>query len=551
MNLEDRIRSQGKAKMDTFTPSPDLDDRIVTTTNRRIRQRQQRARAGLAAGVAAIAIGGIVLVNRPNTDVTIIPTTDPVTVTTVSPPGTDPGATSTPSVLTPPPAAVAGSDRYFEVDFAATPTMATERLLDGTEVRSFTVGVRHERATMADGSVVQLGDPALDVGTSRWPDPCTNSSLLDSTTKELPFIASGLTAARHIAVAEGTLYGVRDVCPEGTTWGDTGTAWELFLLTTDGSPVQTLYREAASFHPRFESPNSPTEMHVSPDGSWILTSAQYGEGFEWTARHAANGFQALKLPDSCLKLVQPAVIDSTHLAIGCMAAEEDFSFRVMVVDSSASVVWSTIVPGGATVGSHLSLAALPTDAASAVIIASRSQGSDPDVKPIVSRIDASGSTDLATADGNVRLAWTLAELRVEEASGDSVAEQPDPGNDVPTLAISNLPDGSVDKVLITDANGSVSEQAIPVDASVGQLYDAAVGPFDVLYVSQIDDPIVAESIVPYTVIAYRFVDGQFQEAQRWPMKWSCADCTLPVIGPDGVNRVGGFDDGPIPLLGTS
>jgi hypothetical protein len=67
MNLEDRIRSQGRATMQTFSPSPDLQNRVITHTERRIRQRRQAAVGVIVGSSALLLVFGVILVNQNST----------------------------------------------------------------------------------------------------------------------------------------------------------------------------------------------------------------------------------------------------------------------------------------------------------------------------------------------------------------------------------------------------------------------------------------------------------------------------------------------------
>jgi hypothetical protein len=88
-SLHDRIRAEGRATMLGFSPTANLDDRIIAHAHYRARQRRQRAAAALGTGVVAITIGGTVLMTRndpatfvagsTDTEVRFASTTPPVT----------------------------------------------------------------------------------------------------------------------------------------------------------------------------------------------------------------------------------------------------------------------------------------------------------------------------------------------------------------------------------------------------------------------------------------------------------------------------------------
>jgi hypothetical protein len=64
MNIDDRIRQEGRAALNTFNPSPDIRERIARRTTERARQRRQLAAGGLVATIAVLGIGGFVALNR-------------------------------------------------------------------------------------------------------------------------------------------------------------------------------------------------------------------------------------------------------------------------------------------------------------------------------------------------------------------------------------------------------------------------------------------------------------------------------------------------------
>jgi hypothetical protein len=571
-NLHERIRSEGRAKLQTFSPSPELGGRIVTQTRARIRRRRQRGIAAMSAGIAALVVGGIVVL-RPQPQRTVSPAVDSVAVTTITDdlaptltqlPTTTAEIATDPSAPTPAPSGLPNS--FFTVDYFT--YGATERALDGTVVRTFGVSPTPVAAElMPNGWTVALGD-SLSLPT-RYVVPdigrCTNFTLrADRGNGEFTELHPDLPSARHIAIANGMLYAIRDVCPGGTVWGDPNTGWSLDAIdlnSPDVSPPKRLIFESAEASSGV-APSTVAELVVSPDGSraavWLL-----GEEYGWSV--SALDDQARPMPfDGCQISGRPTFLETHLIVVPC--SFDDGTIGVELTDAAGAPVEKYKVDGAVASAASASVFIDPANPAQPSMLVS-GMGRDPNERTTVSLVHHSEVTVIATDVRGVA-AWTLAELGLAEIGPASVPPETVPAepvgdegsiirydSELPGLpsnvvADSGMPEyvdsvamfsqfGSGTAVVVQPQSGWVTRvtpdgrtwrNMLPVDDPAGPIQDIGLGPErtdpdtggadPMLYVSRLNPDTDV-----YTLVAYGLSNDNelVNEFGRWETTWTCQE----------------------------
>ncbi len=250
MSLEDQIHNTGEHFLGSFSPDPDLSERISQRVAGRARQRRQRAAAGLGAGVVVV-LGGLVALNvqrpggpgpaasgAPTSAVAEVPafvvsttalaspqvpapaTTLEVRDDDVLPASTQPPPTAAPSEaaeLTTVGAQAVASDPGGAVLYTAGagPESTSGRTLDpvtGEERATFTLGEPTSRPTpkVAAGSYVYSlvrSAPSSGAGTEADLDPCGQLPLSVDSASDGTAVAGAalpLRAAQLTISASGT-----------------------------------------------------------------------------------------------------------------------------------------------------------------------------------------------------------------------------------------------------------------------------------------------------------------------------------------------------------
>ena len=191
--------------------------------------------------------------------------------------------------------------RAFDPDFDAPTEYVAVRLVeaqfddvrrlapDGTDlgshadVASFVDDRLPEGARLADGR--RLEPARYGRGTAR----CVN----DAVTIDGELLHPDLNAARAVnATPDGIVIAARDVCPDGATWGDPGTRWELVRVDfrQPAPEVEVLLARAAD--PFADGERHSARMDgsvgvsaISPGGRLVaLSEFTGGERPEWTIR---------------------------------------------------------------------------------------------------------------------------------------------------------------------------------------------------------------------------------------------------------------------------
>lgn len=160
---------------------------------------------------------------------------------------------------------------------------------------------------------VDLGD-GRRIGLVPWGDlsgRCVNREIISIGSGPLVDAAKAIGAARSIAGNESGMVVVgRDVCPEGTRWGDDGTQFELvaYDLADSGStpvlldrrnadPDQILFDDGVSTVSAFGELMADS---VSPDGHFVgVRESTQIESHRWRVYSARGGDAALELSPSC------------------------------------------------------------------------------------------------------------------------------------------------------------------------------------------------------------------------------------------------------------
>ena len=461
-NMDDRIRTEGRAKLEAFSPSPELGSRIAAHTRARIRRRRRRSIAAMGAAMAALVVAGIVVL-RPQPQRSISPAADSATAAPVTAaPVTDDGVPSPPSVPTnteivatdpsgPALNSAAQPRSFVTVDYST--YAATERSLSGSVLRNFTVGYpATDFQTMPNGWVIALGDsgPLPTNNQLRDTPPCTNVALrADHGDGQFTDLHPDLSAARHIAIANGQLFAVRDVCPAGAGWGDPGTGWALEVIDLnplDVSPPVRILFESAVAAPGVAS-STVTNLVVSPDGfraAIELSGENYGWSLysledQWRVRSIENPAVRLDLGD-CRIAGRPAFLESQLIVVPCSYVDGTFGAAMTFADGI--IMWERKVEGSVAAQATVSVFVDEANPENPYVLVS-GIGTDPNVLTTVAMIHDRTATVLATDTVGVA-AWTLTDLGLEETgptiiSPDTVAPAPIPSDALVVRYDSELP----------------------------------------------------------------------------------------------------------------
>jgi hypothetical protein len=377
MDLEDRIRRAGTARRDDFRPANDLDARIIERVQHRMQVRRQRTAYGVSLGTVVVLAGGVYMAGqRSEPQVNAGDTVSPAVVVATS--------FTTSSELGPVATSSATTIRRDE------PTPTTGAVVTPTEAAT-TIAVAlfaELPATyfaVADGGVVELdtatGGVVREVPPSTPVEPevpavhggedvvelradadwvrerCTNEPLVlratDGSDEERP-VNAGLSGARLFALSldGSTLVAARDVCPEGATWGDPGTAWQLVQLdlSDDAASPVVVYEEAAGAG-AFQDPsgsviggNEALALRFSPDGEYLaMRRALSTEEFVWEVRPTADPSSVVfPAPGQCDDRMhgEPVFVGDEHVVLSYL----DCSAHVDLVDlESGTTEWSAEV----------------------------------------------------------------------------------------------------------------------------------------------------------------------------------------------------------------
>jgi hypothetical protein len=220
---------------------------------------------------------------------------------------------------------------------------------------------------LGDGTTVRLGGTRPD-------GRCINRPLIVSGAAQPEDVTAAIAAARSIAVtASGTLLATRDVCPDGSRWGDPDTFSELLAVdpTTTNPTVATLRTW----------PSDPDQIafddgtiviasgeytlgEVSPDRRYVTLREQYdSDAARWELLDLNDAATPLSPPSSCDDpgdiVGPPRFVDDDLVVVArvCASATDADSdqgsagdVRIEVIDltsgpSGSSIVWSKSIPG--------------------------------------------------------------------------------------------------------------------------------------------------------------------------------------------------------------
>lgn len=596
MNLEDRIRSQGRATMDTFTPSPDLDDRIITHTHRAIRRRRQRATAGLVASVAAVTLGGIVLVNRDTSTKTIDPidstvVSAPVVASTaVTPPATT-GTAEAPATTAAPlpdPVPVELPTSYFTANYAE--PSAREVDLDGTVIREIPV-VKPTTQTVrlpGGGRLVLEHDPFEP----SFGD-CINYPITDLETSA-PY--APIPAGRVITVANGgVVYVVRALCSASNSYD----GWELVISTPVGDTAPTGTVLASRREPTGTTPTIPVQLKVDATLGMIFTAHFEGDFLRWQILDLTGAEIAVGSPE-CAVYDEPAVVDSTHVALACHDLADGSRKPWVEMATREGTIWKLPIDGTGVDGRIRITAAPITPGATGEppLLVAFDQGFDTPATVVVIRDQAIENPLTTTLNGTA--AWTFEAFGLERADaapagtppvappGGNAAAKPGElldirwntplpalkatviadsgiglagGSDGPNglgptfawsefdqmgLGIATVVRNDHNEIAQVSATGQVTRSVVPANDAAGLVWDAATGPDGLLYVTR--RLAGTSGTATFTLIAYEPGDPA-KEVARWATTWECVEgfCGHPLFRADGVAGIDGFRY-PSPLL---
>ena len=186
---------------------------------------------------------------------------------------------------------------YFEID---------EFSADGVDMATLAetdVAQLFPRYTLGDGSTLTLDGP--------FPDGrCANQPLTRSADGSPGRLHPDLTEARSIGVtANGVVLAGRDVCPDGTRWGDAGTHWELVALDLTAADPSVDILQTREPDPAFVlfdngdvvlAVGEPTIDGVSPDGRYVALRESYNsEQWRWHVLDLEAPAQMLPIDSTC------------------------------------------------------------------------------------------------------------------------------------------------------------------------------------------------------------------------------------------------------------
>ena len=185
--------------------------------------------------------------------------------------------------------------------------------------------------TISDALTVNLDGPSAD-------GRCTNQSVVSVTDTGSSSLSAQLPAARSIAAgANGTIIATRDVCPDGTRWGDPDTRWELVTYdpnTPDVPPQVVFTRPSDPAAIQFDDGTvvyAAGEMRissVSPGGRSVgLQEAYNSEQAKWHLVDLAVPNSIKTLPSDCAIagdiVAPPRFIDTRTVVIARVCASLD------------------------------------------------------------------------------------------------------------------------------------------------------------------------------------------------------------------------------------
>lgn len=255
---------------------------------------------------------------------------------------------------------------YFEIDEFA-PDGATTRTFTAEEALGLI-----PRFELADGSTLTLAPEAQG--------RCDDSPLIRQSDESSGPLSDLLPAARSIGVTpDGVVIAARDVCPDGTRWGDPGTRWELvaFDPETSEAPEVLLTRQPDANQIQFDDgemviANGAMLIDgVSPDGRYIVLRDLYNiEQSKWHLLDRESPGEPLPVDSTCElagAIVGPPRFVGNDLVVVARLcatlhvanptpydAHGDGDVQVEAVDLNATapsqrIVWHSSVPG---VGAH-------------------------------------------------------------------------------------------------------------------------------------------------------------------------------------------------------
>lgn len=182
----------------------------------------------------------------------------------------------------------------------------SDHLADGTRIGRLSdtgIAALYPPTTLADGSTVALDGDLTDLAR------CENLPLVRSNDGAVGPLHAVARVARSFAVTpDGRVLAFRDVCPDGTRWGDAGTRLELLVLdpaapddppevvlSVDAEPDQLLFDDGA----RIRAAGELRIDHVSLDGRYAAVADPYNsEDLRWHVLDLAeHGF--VDLPSAC------------------------------------------------------------------------------------------------------------------------------------------------------------------------------------------------------------------------------------------------------------
>lgn len=599
----------GRAKLDAFTSSPELGSTIVAHTKARIRRRRQLSVAAMGAVLAALVVVGSVVL-RPQTQRSISPAADSVAATTISDNGA-PSPTQAPPnteiVATDPsgPALTSSAppSSFYIVDYST--YTATERSLSGTVLRTFAVGARAtDLQTMPNGWVIALGDsvPLPTNDQLQNTPPCTNVALrADHGDGQFTDLHPDLPAARHIAIANGQLFAVRDVCPAGAVWGDPGTGWALDMIdltSPDVSAPSRILFESALATPGVAS-SIVTNLIVSPDGfraAIELSGEDYGWSVysvedQWRVRSNENPAVRFDLGE-CRIAGRPTFLDSQLIVVPCSYMDGTFGAAMTYADGS--IIWERKVEGSVAVQATVSVF---VDEASPenpyMLVGGVSNDPRSPKLTVFALLHDEGGTVVASDAVGIG-AWTLEELGIEELGpvqemeasatpeqrpGEALVVRYDselpgaPPELVADLGIAELAtydlstlaefsafgtgtavvfDPATGVVVRSTPRGGTWRNVLPIQDPAGAVWDIELGPerYDpdnggpdpMLYVSRVTSNGGFGEV--FTLVAYGLSNDNelVNEFGRWDTAWLCQEtfCGNIVFTPIGVDLGNGL-----------
>jgi hypothetical protein len=249
---------------------------------------------------------------------------------------------------------------FFEIDEFTTSGAVTATLTNDQVSSLFA------DAALSDGTNVRLGGTRPD-------GRCINRPLIVSGAAQPQDLTSVVGAARSIAVtASGTLLATRDVCPDGSRWGDPDTSSELLavdptatnptaatLRTWPSDPGQIVFDDGTIVIASGEY----TLGEVSPNGRYVTLREQYdSDAARWELLDLDDAAATLLPPSRCdtvgdivgpPRFVDDALVVVARVCAPPASADNQGSagdVQIEVIDlangpTESSIVWSNSIPG--------------------------------------------------------------------------------------------------------------------------------------------------------------------------------------------------------------